>query len=98
MGEYSVEFGDSGTWALWMRPDRADHGEKISAGLDQRPAILLGDAADRTARHHCRLAPVLEQFRGRPVFGRGLCHAREESAKGDVVGARFRGSDGTVAA
>src|SRR5262249_46787379 len=82
-GEDLVKFGDRRARALRVRPDRADDREKIGAGFDQWSTILLRDAADRTARHDCRLTPILEQLRGRSVLCRGLGHAREERAEGD---------------
>src|SRR6266446_3976654 len=76
--------------AARMRPYRADDSEKIGAGRDERPAILLGDAADRDARHHRRLRPVAQQFGVSAVLGR-LGGAREEGAEGDVIGAGLGG-------
>ena len=66
------------------------------SALPPAPAIVLGYATDFAARHHRRLAPILEQYRGRPVLGRGLGHAREEAAKGDIMAAALGG--GAVAA
>jgi len=43
-GEHLVEIGDGRARAFRMGPDRADDREKIGAGFDQRPTILLGDA------------------------------------------------------
>ena len=81
-----------------MRPHRADDGEKIGPGLHERAAIFLGDAADRAARHHCRLGPIVQQLgRGamlRARFGR----AREKCAERDVIGAGFGGDERAVAA
>src|SRR5262249_34894488 len=92
-----VELGDRSARAARMRPDRADDGEKIGAGFDKGPAILLRDAADRTALDNRRLTPVAQQFGVGVVLG-GLGHAWEEGAKGDVVGAGFGGGDRAVPA
>ena len=43
--EHLVEFGDGAPGPRRVRPDGADDGEEIGAGLDERPAILLRDAA-----------------------------------------------------
>jgi hypothetical protein len=67
--------------------DRADDREEIGAGLDERPAILPRDAADRAAGHHHRLAPVTQQFRVGAVLGRRLGRAREEGARGGIIDA-----------
>src|SRR6185503_13719315 len=75
-----------------------DYGEKIGAGLDQRPAILLSDAADRATWHDGRLRPIGQQLGAGAVFGTGLCHARKERSERDVVGAGFRGDNGAVPA
>ena len=76
-GEHLVEFGDRRARALRMGPDRADDGEKIGAGFDERPAILLRDAADRAARHDRRLAPVRAAVPGSLSRSSVWRHARE---------------------
>jgi hypothetical protein len=81
-----------------MRPDGVDDGAKIGDGFDQRPAILLCDAADCAARHDRRLAPVAQQFGVGPVLRRGFSHTRKESAKGDIIRTGVGGGDGAVAA
>src|SRR5579872_2266828 len=48
-GEDLVEFAHRRARALRVVPDRGDHRQEIGAGLDQRRAILLRDAADRDA-------------------------------------------------
>src|SRR5713226_6666191 len=83
--------------AARMGPDRADDGKKIGAGLDERSAIFLGDAADRDARHHRRLRPVAQQFGPGSMLGR-LGRAREEGAEGNVIGARLGGDQRAVPA
>src|SRR5438132_7845186 len=81
-----------------MGPDRADDRKKIGAGLDERPTILLGDAADRDAGHHCRLRPVAQQFGPGAIFGARLGRAREKRAEGDVIGADLGGDQGAMTA
>jgi hypothetical protein len=81
-----------------VRPHRADDREKIGAGFDKGPAIFLRDAADRAARHDRRFAPVAQQFGVGAVFRAGFGRAREERAKGDVVGAGFSGDQRAMAA
>src|SRR5580704_3910364 len=83
--------------ATRMGPDRADDGKKIGARLDQRPAILLGNAADCNARHHRRLRPVAQHFGPGAMLGR-LCRAREEGAEGDIIGAGLGGDQRAVPA
>src|SRR5437588_3798213 len=80
-----------------MGPDRADDRKKIGAGLDEGPAILLGDAADCNAWDHCRLRPVAQQFGMGAVLGR-LGRARKERAERDIVGACFGGGQRAVPA
>src|SRR5438270_2504004 len=79
-------------------PDRADDREKIGAGLDQRPAILLGDTADRGAGHHGRFRPVAQQFGPGAILGARLGRAWKKGAEGDVVGADLGGDQRPVPA
>src|SRR5438874_4763718 len=76
-GEYLVEFGDGGARALGVGPDCVDYGEKVGAGFDQGPAILLRDAADRAARNDRRFAPVAQQIGVGLVLG-GFGGTRKE--------------------
>src|SRR4051794_38726755 len=96
-GENGVEVPDRGARPLRIRPDRADDGEKIRAGLDQGRAIFLGDAANRDAGHDRRLRPVA-QYLGAGAMLRRLGAAREKRAEGDVVGADLGSDDGAVPA
>ena len=96
-GEHVVELGDCRPRAFGVGPDGADDGEKIGAGLDERPAILLRDAVDRTTRHDRGLAPVADRLGIGVVLG-GLGRAREGGAEGYVVRTGFGRGDRAVAA
>src|SRR5260221_9374373 len=80
-----------------MIPNRADDGEEISAGGDERRAILRRDPADRDARHGHDLAPPGEQLEAWAIV-RGLRRRWEEGTEGDVIGARLGRVDGEVPA
>src|SRR5260221_4731056 len=96
-GEHRVEIPDRGARSLWIRPDRADDGEEVGAGLDQRAAIFLGDPADRDTGHDSHVGPVAQHIRVGAMLRR-LGAAGEKRAESDVIRAGFGRGDRAMAA
>lgn len=79
-----------------MLPDARRDGEKIGAGVDQRPAVLDSDATDGNAWRRHDLAPPSEDG-GIGAGGRLLGRGRVERSECDIIGSSLGGFHGEVA-